>query len=53
MFGILFHINQFIYLIELEYPLKVLNKRTQITLPIISLIEVKHPLKISNKRTHM
>ena len=34
MFGILFHINQFIYLIELEYPLKVLNKRTQITLPI-------------------
>ena len=34
MFDIPFHINLFISLIELEYPLKVSNKGTHIALPI-------------------
>ena len=34
MFDIPFHINLFISLIELEYPLKVSNKGTNIALPI-------------------
>ena len=67
MFDIPFHINLFISLIEpertllyqflssieVEHPLKTLNKRTNIALPTISLVEVEHPLKTSNKRTHV
>ena len=50
MFDILFHINLFISLIELEHPLKTSQKRRFIkehTLLylFISLIEVEHPLK--------
>ena len=57
MFDILFHINLFISLIELEHPLKTSQKRRFIkehTLLylFISLIEVEHPLKTSNKKTH-
>ena len=45
MFDIIFHINLFISLIELERLLNTSNKRTVIVLPIISLTEVEDPLK--------
>ena len=53
MFDIIFHINLFISLIELERLLNTSNKRTVIVLPIISLTEVEDPLKSSNKRTQI
>ena len=51
MFDIIFHINLFISLIELEHLSNTSNERTVIVLPIISLTEVEDPLKSSNKRT--
>ena len=53
MFDTSFHMNLFISLIEVEYPLETSNKRTHIALPIYFLIDVEHPLKTSNKRTHV
>ena len=47
MFDIPFHINLFISLIELEYPLKMSNKRTPLLYLFIPLIEVKNQLKTS------
>ena len=52
MFDIPLLINLFIYLIELEHPLKASSKRTHIPLLInlfISLIELEHQSKTSSK----
>ena len=53
MFDIPFHINQFIYLIKLEHPLKHPTKEHTLLYLLINLMEVEHPLKTSNKRTHV
>ena len=45
MSDILFHINLFISLIELEHPLKYQIKEHTLFYLFISLIEVEHPLK--------
>ena len=53
MCDIPFHINQFIYLIKRERPLKHPIKEHTLLYLLINLMEVEHPLKTSNKRTHV
>ena len=53
MSDILFHINLFISLIELEHPLKYQIKEHTLLYLFVSLVEVEHSLKISNQRTHI
>ena len=53
MSDILFHINLFISLIELEHPLKYQIKEHTLFYLFISLIEVEHLLKTSNKITRV
>ena len=56
MFDIPFHINLFIYLIELEHSWKTSNnqiKEHSLLYLFISLTEVEHPLKTSSKGSHV